>query len=171
MSTIAGRSWNWLQRYGLGVPIVLGIVLVVTLAVFFALGSGFNDPERTEAGNIDDYEIGYPGYWEVERFWVVRTSETDVLVLYDKDPHSGCRSLWYVNQEFMGVKGWFNETCQDHYYDYAGRCFGEGCERGMDRFAHAIDAEGEIRVDLSNLQPGPAYDPSLEPLAPPGSDS
>lgn len=168
--SIIGNTWRWLQRYGLGIPIVLGLFLVVSLAAAFAIAPGFRDPERTDAGHIDDYEIGQPGYYEVERFWVVRTSETDVLVLYDRDPHSGCRSLWYVNREYMGVTGWFNETCQDHYYDYTGRCFGEGCERGMDRFSFKIE-DGNILVDLSSLNPGPEYDPSATPLAPPGSDT
>lgn len=167
MSGLMARGWRWLQRYGLGVPIVLGVVLVVTLAAAFAIAPGFRDPERTEADRLQDYEIGRPGYHEVERFWIVRTSETEALVLYDKDPHTGCRSLWYENEEFMGIRGWFREACENHYYDYTGRCFGDNCEQGMSRFDFRMEEDGQILVDLSSLTPGPQYDPSATPLAPP----
>lgn len=164
---ILDSGWRWLQRYGLGVPIVLGIVMVVTLALFFALGSGFRDPERIDVGKLDDYKIGAPIYFEVDRFWIVRVSEDEVLALYDKDPHTGCQALWYVNEEFMGTKGWFNDPCQDFHYDYAGNCFGEDCKRGLDHFPVTIDDEGRVLMDLSGLEPGVPYDASAAPLVPP----
>jgi nitrite reductase/ring-hydroxylating ferredoxin subunit len=170
MSEMAVGAWRWLQRYGLGVPIVLGIVMVATLAVFFAIGSGFRNPERIEAGVIDDYEIGAPIYYELDRIWVVRVSEDEVLALYDKDPHSNCQALWYVNEEFMGSKGWFKEPCMDFHYDYAGNCFGEGCEQGLNRFPVSVGEGGEVLLDVSDLAVGPAYDPEATPLAPPKAE-
>lgn len=160
-------AWRWLQRYSLGVPIVLGIVMVLTLALFFALGSGFRDPERVDVGGVDDYEIGKPIYFEVDKFWVVRLSDDEFLAMYDKDPHSGCQALWYVNEEFMGTKGWFTEPCLDMHYDYAGNCFGDECRRGLDRFPISIEDDGQILMDISKLAAGPAYDPEATPLVAP----
>lgn len=162
-------GWRWLQRYGLGVPIVLGIVMVVTLVLFFAIGSGFRDPEAIEAGNIEDYDIGDPIYREVDRIWLVRVSEDEMLALYDKDPHSKCQALWYENEEFMGTKGWFNEPCMDFHYDYAGNCFDERCERGLDQFPATIDDDGAVLLDVSKFKAGVTYDPAATPLAPPAS--
>jgi nitrite reductase/ring-hydroxylating ferredoxin subunit len=163
-------GWRWLQKYGLGVPIVLGVVMVVVLVVFFALGSGFRDPERIEAGSLDDYEIGKPIYFEVDRFWIVRVSDEELVALYDKDPHSRCQAFWYVNEEFMGTKGWFNEPCMDFHYDYAGNCFDERCERGLDQFPVSVDEDGTVVMNVSRLRAGVTYEPLATPLVPPGSD-
>lgn len=162
-----GSVWRWLQRYALGIPIVLGIFLAVSLAAAFAVAPGFRDPERTEADYVSDFEIGHPGYFEVDRFWIVRTGEEEVLALYDNDPHTGCRALWWENEEYMGITGWFREACGDHYYDYTGRCFGDNCEHSLRRFEVTIGEDGRILVDLSDLRDGPEHDPDATPLVPP----
>lgn len=167
---LVGSGWRWLQRYGLGVPIVLGIVMVVTLVLFFAIGSGFRDPEGIEAGNVDEYVIGEPIYREVDRIWLVRVSEDEMLALYDKDPHSKCQALWYENEEYMGTEGWFNEPCMNFHYDYAGNCFDERCERGLDQFPVRIDDDGTVLMDVSRFKAGPTYDPAATPLVAPTSD-
>ncbi len=167
MRSLPGRVWGWLERYGLGIPILLGLVLVGGLALAFAIGSGFRDPDAIEAGNIDEYEEGLPRYFEIDRFWIVRLEGDEVLALYDKNPQSKCRTLWFINDEFMDTSGWFNDRCQNHFYDYTGRCFDAECTRGLDRFDVDVKDDGEIFVDLSRLNLGPDYDPDDVPLLPP----
>ena len=167
--SMPGRIWGWLQRYSLGIPILLGFVLAGGVALAFLIGGGFRDPAAIEADSVDDYEVGLPKYFEIDRFWIVRLEGDEILALYDKNPQSQCRTLWFINEEFMGTTGWFNEPCQDHLYDYTGRCFDSECTRGLDRFEVEVTEEGAIFVDLSRLNPGPEYNPDDVPLVPPQS--
>ncbi len=88
MRALPGRVWGWLMRYSLGVPILLGLVLVGGLALLFALGGGFRDPDAIAADSFDDYEVGLPKYFEIDRFWIVRLEGDEILALYDKNPQS-----------------------------------------------------------------------------------
>lgn len=169
MRSMLGRTWGWLERYGIGVPVLLGLVLAGGVALAFALGSGFRDPDAIPAGNIEEYEVGLPKYFEIDRFWIVRLEGDEILSLYDRNPQSKCRTLWFINDEFMGTNGWFNDRCQNLFYDYTGRCFDAACTQGLNRFDVNVDDEGEIFVDLSRLNLGPEYDPDDVPLLPPQS--
>ncbi len=149
---------------GLLIPLTAGIFLVGLIALSFTREPW--QPDRlVTANSVGDYTVGEPVYFEDERLWVVRTPDDRMIALYDVDPLSSCQTPWWVNEEYMGRKGWFRDACRGSYYDVEGRCFGGPCEIGLSRFDVLLNGT-EVVVNLTELKPGPERDDSLTPVNP-----
>jgi hypothetical protein len=162
---ILAAGWSAAWRYGLAVPIILGLVLVAGIAVSL-LSDGYKAPTLARAGFVSDFEPGAPELEETEGVWVVRLPETDeMLALSETDPLSNCTIGWRPDYHYLGRYGWFVDACRGSVYDLAGRCFGGPCVRGMSRFGVMLQAS-EVIVELTKLEAGPPRDEEAEPITP-----
>jgi hypothetical protein len=163
MQRIAERS-RWVIGV-LAVPLILGGVLAMAVAMALLTGSGaYEPPQLVSAGSLLNYKPGVPFYVYEERVWVVRLPETDeMLALYDVDPLSNCAVPYRPDYTYLGRSGWFRDACRGSTYDLAGRCFGGPCEQGLSRFRVFLQVT-EVIVDLKDLRAGPPRDTSLTPI-------
>ncbi len=171
MSIVAERigrlfrpGWRRLWAFGLGVPIIAGIVLVLLVLMSFTR-SPYQAPKLVSAGLVEQYKRGAPVYFEQERVWVVRLPDDRMIALYDVNPESSCSTPWRSQYEFMGKTGWFHEACRGSSYDLEGRCFGGPCTVAMSHFGVLLQ-NTEVIVDLSDLKAGPPRDDNAVPLTP-----
>lgn len=160
-----GQKLRWLWGVGLGLPIMLGGVLVVGILISLFTGNHYKPPERLDVGLETNYVVNAPKYFETERIWIVRLDETNFEALYDRDPHSNCTVPWTPGLEFMGKRGWFHDACQGSLYDLLGRCYNGPCEVGLERFPAVVE-NGRVFAKLQELSRGPARDLSATPLNP-----
>jgi hypothetical protein len=156
---------RWL--FGVGVPLLLGLILASTVAISWLTGSGFEPPAKLEAGRIADYPLAEPKLFEEHDVWVVHLSPVDFVALYDRGLESGCPLQWRREFAFMERAGWFVDACTGSAYDLTGRCFSDGCSgRPLDRFALTL-AGGNVSVDLRAVRRGLPADLNTEPVNPP----
>jgi cytochrome b6-f complex iron-sulfur subunit len=76
--------------------------------------------------------------------------ENGVVALYQKCPHLGCR----VPQ--CNSSQWFECPCHGSQYNRAGEKKGGPAPRGMDHFAIAVSASGDVVIDTSTVFTGAA---------------
>ena len=81
------------------------------------------------------------------RFWLVAGATGELRALYQKCPHLGCRI------PFCQQSGWFECPCHSSIYDDVGEYVSGPAPRSMDHFP-VNEANGVVRVDTGNLQPG-----------------
>lgn len=150
------RPWNalrWLWAMGLGLPLLLGLVLLIGIAISF-LTPRRDTSELIQVGPFDRFQVASPVLFEEEGIWIVRRENDEILALYDRDPVSSCRVFWRPSFEFMGRAGWFQDSCLGSIYDVEGHCVEGPCRRGLDRFDVFRQAASVI-VNLADLEPGP----------------
>ena len=157
-----GSGIRWLWAMGLGVPLLLGVVLVALVLMSLSRGV-YTPPTLFEVGMVTDFEPGMPRYFENERIWVVRLPSDGFLALYDVDPTSRCSVPWRPRFEFQGQAGWFHDACRGSVYDLRGQCFDGPCTRGLDRFG-VLRQANEVIVDLTSVEEGAAVDPRATPV-------
>ena len=96
-------------------------------------------------GSPNDYAIGVDTKWQQQyRIWVTRTSDR-LFVIYARCTHLGCTPDWKASENK------FKCPCHGSGYDSEGINFEGPAPRPMDRAKVAIDAEGQIVVDVGTL--------------------
>ncbi len=158
------------RRSGFGryVLVAACIALVAVAAVLVAVR---RDPPAPAApslpagfvdlGSIDDLAPGEVRWFEQHRLFLVRT-ETEILALSQKSPHSGCRLVTRdeMDIEFFGSGAWFADPCHGSAFLLDGTRVGGPSSRGMYRYG-VETASGRIIADLRLVIPGPSVDPGL----------
>ncbi|HEY4426416.1 MAG TPA: Rieske 2Fe-2S domain-containing protein [Pyrinomonadaceae bacterium] len=92
-----------------------------------------------------DYAIGVDTKWQQQyRIWVTRTSDR-LFVIYARCTHLGCTPDWKASENK------FKCPCHGSGYDSEGVNFEGPAPRPMDRAKVALDAEGQIVVDVGTL--------------------
>ena len=100
-------------------------------------------------GSPADYAIGVDTKWQQQyRIWVTRTSDR-LFVIYARCTHLGCTPDWKAS-EYK-----FKCPCHGSGYDSEGVNFEGPAPRPMDRAKVALDAEGQIVVDVGTLYEWP----------------
>jgi nitrite reductase/ring-hydroxylating ferredoxin subunit len=160
-----GRGWRWLNRFGLAVPLIIGLVLVVIVAIT-AISPRYHTPGKVDAGSPDQYAIGEPHYFEEQRFWLVHLPSDEFVALYDRDPATGCSLPWGSGYEFMGKTGWFRDACSGSIYDLTGACFGGPCNVGLNRLNVTL-VDDELIVDPRDGPHGAFKSDNGDPVNPP----
>ena len=164
--SVAVRGIRWVWAMGLGVPILLGLVLVGLALMAVYTDPGYRAPKEINAGSLAAFPASAPKFYEDQRFWLVKLPSGEAIALYDRDPISGCTVPWNPNLEFMGRKGWFHDACSPSLYDLQGACFDGPCEIGLNRLRTEI-VDGEIVVYLREAgDHGPLRSDNGEPLTP-----
>jgi len=96
-----------------------------------------------------DYAIGVDTKWQQQyRIWVTRTSDR-LFVIYARCTHLGCTPDWKASENK------FKCPCHGSGYDSEGVNFEGPAPRPMDRAKVALDAEGQIVVDVGTLYEWP----------------
>ena len=96
-------------------------------------------------GSPNDYAIGVDTKWQQQyRIWVTRTSDR-LFVIYARCTHLGCTPDWKASENK------FKCPCHGSGYDSEGINFEGPAPRPMDRAKVALDAEGQIVVDVGTL--------------------
>jgi cytochrome b6-f complex iron-sulfur subunit len=110
------------------------------------------------AGPVSDYaKDGALQYFREGRFYVT-SSEGQLVALYQKCPHLGCRV-----QSAAGGAG-FRCPCHGSTYNIRGEYLGGPAPRGMDRFRLRVQGD-EVQVDTSEVIEGPPRGVSTVPAA------
>jgi nitrite reductase/ring-hydroxylating ferredoxin subunit len=162
---LARLPWPW--RFGLGVPLLLGLVLAIGVAVSWLTGSGYEPPEEFEAGAVTDYAIAEPKLFEDDDVWLVRLPQDGFVALYDRGLESGCPLQWRRDFSFLKRMGWFVDACNGAAYDLTGRCFSDPCRSALlDRFAVNVEG-GNVTVQLRLPERDLPADANATPLNPP----
>jgi hypothetical protein len=167
-----GRGWRWLNRFGLLVPLIIGAVLAVLVAITL-ISPRYHSPSEVNAGSPDDYAVGEPAAFKEQSFWLVRlpAGQTtlpgeDFVALYDRDPVTGCALSWGKTHEFMGLTGWFRDACSGSTYDLTGACFDGPCGIGLNRLNVEL-VDGELIIDPNDGPRGALKTENGDPVNPP----
>jgi cytochrome b6-f complex iron-sulfur subunit len=100
-------------------------------------------------GAPGDYALGVDTKWQQQyRIWVTRTSDR-LFVIYARCTHLGCTPDWKASENK------FKCPCHGSGYDSEGINFEGPAPRPMDRAKVALDAEGQIVVDVGSLYEWP----------------
>ncbi len=77
--------------------------------------------------------------------------KTNIRTLYQRCTHLGCKP------NFCGRNYWFECPCHGSRFDRLGEKVAKlrPAPRGLDRFAHSVDADGVITIDTGKLTLGP----------------
>ena len=103
------------------------------------------------------FKIGFPGdysmgvdtkYQQQYRIWVDKTSDR-LFVVYARCTHLGCTPDWKASENK------FKCPCHGSGYDSEAINFEGPAPRPMDRAYVELDAEGQIKVDVSKLYKWP----------------
>lgn len=116
---------------------------------FFLPRSIFEPSSVFRIGSPADYALGVDTKWQQQyRIWVTRTSDR-LFVIYARCTHLGCTPDWKASENK------FKCPCHGSGYDSEGINFEGPAPRPMDRAKVELDAEGQIRVDISTLYEQP----------------
>ena len=100
-------------------------------------------------GSPNDYALGVDTKWQQQyRIWVTRTSDR-LFVIYARCTHLCCTPDWKASENK------FKCPCHGSGYDSEGINFEGPAPRPMDRAKVALDAEGQIVVDIGTLYEWP----------------
>jgi cytochrome b6-f complex iron-sulfur subunit len=183
---VEGISRRTLLRrsLGLGVALVLAEGAAGSIAFLWTVAGGGNPKVRV--GTLDDLVLsnpgipireGFPVYLAAAKAFAVVVDPKigrftpgiddhgegllNVRVLSQRCPHLGCRPNPCLEDY------WFHCPCHQSRYDRLGiKPGGVGfgpAERGMDRFAVEVDAEGVLTIDTSRVFLGPLPIPLGQP--------
>jgi len=121
---------------------------------FFLPRSIFEPSSVFRIGSPNDYALGVDTKWQQQyRIWVTRTSDR-LFVIFARCTHLGCTPDWKASENK------FKCPCHGSGYDSEGINFEGPAPRPMDRAKVELDAEGQIKVDVSKLyeQPKGGFD-------------
>lgn len=112
----------------------------------FFLPRSITEPSSTfKIGFPGDYSLGVDTkYQQQYRIWVDKTSDR-LFVVYARCTHLGCTPDWKASENK------FKCPCHGSGYDSEAINFEGPAPRPMDRAYVELDAEGQIRVDVSKL--------------------
>jgi nitrite reductase/ring-hydroxylating ferredoxin subunit len=183
---VEGISRRTLLRRSLGLGVALWLAEVTTGSIAFLWNAVGGANLLVRAGTLDELaglnpllpvREGFPVYVQAARAFVVVLDPgvgrfrpgvdqqgeglLNVRALSQVCPHLGCRPNPCI-EDF-----WFHCPCHQSRYDRlgikpAGSGFGPA-ERGMDRFAVEVDADGVLTIDTSRVFLGPLPIPLGQP--------
>jgi nitrite reductase/ring-hydroxylating ferredoxin subunit len=194
---VEGISRRTLLRRSIGVGVALWLAEVGTGSIAFLWNAVGGGSPKVRVGTLDDiasfdanlpFRSGFPMYVQPARAFVVLVDPRQQRFTPGQDPngegilnvrarsqvcpHLGCRPNPCI-EDF-----WFHCPCHQSRYDRLGikpkgSNFGPA-ERGMDRFAVEVDADGVLTIDTGHRALGPlpitlGQPGVIAPLAPPGS--
>jgi nitrite reductase/ring-hydroxylating ferredoxin subunit len=175
---VEGMSRRTLLRRSLGLGVGLWLTEVAVGSLSFIWSAGGRTSARVRAGTYDDlvtlnsslpFKDGFPVYFAAARSFIVVVDPSvraflpgvdengegnlNVRALSQVCPHLGCRPNPCVEDY------WFHCPCHQSRYDRlgikpAGTAYGPA-ERGMDRFAVEVDANGVLTIDTTQISLGP----------------
>lgn len=177
---VQGISRRTLLRRSIGVGFALWVTEVAAGSIGFLWNVVGGQRSRVRVGSIEQvasiapalpfYE-GFPMYVQSARAFIVLVDPAsrtflpgidekgegtlNVRALSQVCPHLGCRPNPCIEDY------WFHCPCHQSRYDRLGiKPTGDGgfygpAERGMDRFAVEVDADGVLTIDTSRLNLGP----------------
>lgn len=183
---IEGISRRTLLRRSLGLGVALWLTEVGVGSISFLWNAVGGATAAVRAGTLDElaalnpllpFREGFPIYVQPARAFVVLVDPAlgrfvsgvdaqgagtlNVRALSQVCPHLGCRPNPCIEDY------WFHCPCHQSRYDRlgikpAGSGFGPA-ERGMDRFALEVDANGVLTIDTSRVFLGPLPVPLGQP--------
>jgi cytochrome b6-f complex iron-sulfur subunit len=116
---------------------------------FFLPRAIFEPASVFRIGPPSDYALGVDTKWQQQyRIWVTKTSDR-LFVIYARCTHLGCTPDWKASENK------FKCPCHGSGYDSEGINFEGPAPRPMDRAKVELDAEGQVRVDISKLYQWP----------------
>jgi cytochrome b6-f complex iron-sulfur subunit len=126
------------------------LITFFLMFVRFFLPRSILEPSSTfRIGSPNDYAIGVDTKWQQQyRIWVTKTSDR-LFVIYARCTHLGCTPDWKASENK------FKCPCHGSGYDSEGINFEGPAPRPMDRAKVALDAEGQIVVDVGTLYDWP----------------
>jgi nitrite reductase/ring-hydroxylating ferredoxin subunit len=175
---VEGISRRTLLRRSLGLGMALWLAEVTAGSISFLWSAVGADRARVRVGTLEDvaamaagipFRDGFPLYLQAARSFVVIVNPAvarfipgidekgdgtlNVRVLSQVCPHLGCRPNPCLEDY------WFHCPCHQSRYDRlgikpAGTNYGPA-ERGMDRFAVEVDADGVLTIDTTHVTLGP----------------
>ncbi|HEY8239085.1 MAG TPA: Rieske 2Fe-2S domain-containing protein [Candidatus Limnocylindrales bacterium] len=177
---VAGISRRTLLRRSLGLGVGLWLTEVGVGSISFLWNAVGGGQAKVRVGTIEQvagiapnlpFYAGFPMYLQAARSFVVLVDPSvrrflpgvdekgagslNVRALSQVCPHLGCRPNPCI-EDF-----WFHCPCHQSRYDRLGiKPTGKGgfygpAERGMDRFAVEVDADGVLTIDTSHVTLGP----------------
>lgn len=177
---VEGMSRRTLLRRSLGLGVALWLTEVGAGSIGFLWNAVGGQRAQVRAGTIEEiaglapglpFLEGFPVFVQAARSFVVLVDPADrrfipgvddkgagtlnVRALSQVCPHLGCRPNPCI-EDF-----WFHCPCHQSRYDRlgikpaGGDDFFGPAERGMDRFAVEVDAEGVLTIDTGKLSLGP----------------
>ena len=84
-----GRGWRWLNRFGLLMPLAIGVALVVPVTITLPSPRYHSQP-AVNAGSPPDYAVGEPVHFKEQRFWLVRLPGAGFGALCARAPATAC---------------------------------------------------------------------------------
>ncbi len=164
----------WLQpyyqrlRFVVGVSALFGALVVSVAAVAFFASfiwpSGVAPDTRFYAGQIEDFEVDQPVYFEQQQMFLVRRPDGTFLALYAINPHNlpnecplqwDTSRVWTDRETGARLDGVFYAPCHGEQFDITGRRLFGPSPRDLDRFPVIIDGDSVIvRASLHDLIKG-----------------
>lgn len=115
------------------------------------LATSFEDPDPPAIGSETPGVVTQPVSAIISPvpIFIVHDASVDLLALYNRDPHLGCRVEW------VEARQRFENPCHGEIYSLTGDCTFGPCPRGLDRFKIVVTEEGELYVDVGEFHTGP----------------
>ena len=137
---------NKMRRRIVWATVAGSLITFFLMFVRFFLPRSILEPSSTfRIGPPADYALGVDTKWQQQyRIWVTRTSDR-LFVIYARCTHLGCTPDWKASENK------FKCPCHGSGYDSEGINFEGPAPRPMDRAKVALDAEGQIVVDVGTL--------------------
>jgi len=141
---------NKMRRRIVWATVAGSLITFFLMFVRFFLPRSILEPSSTfRIGSPADYALGVDTKWQQQyRIWVTRTSDR-LFVIYARCTHLGCTPDWKASENK------FKCPCHGSGYDSEGINFEGPAPRPMDRAKVALDAEGQIVVDVGTLYEWP----------------
>ena len=146
---------NKMRRRIVWASIAAALTTFFLMFVRFFLPRSILEPSSIfRIGAPADYALGVDTKWQQQyRIWVTRTSDR-LFVIYARCTHLGCTPDWKASENK------FKCPCHGSGYDSEGINFEGPAPRPMDRAKVALDAEGQIVVDVGTLFEWPKGEPT-----------
>ena len=137
---------NKMRRRIVWATVAGALITFFLMFVRFFLPRSILEPSSVfRIGSPNDYALGVDTKWQQQyRIWVTRTSDR-LFVIYARCTHLGCTPDWKASENK------FKCPCHGSGYDSEGVNFEGPAPRPMDRAKVALDAEGQIVVDIGTL--------------------
>jgi len=146
VETTSDPPVNKMRRRIVWATVAAALTTFFLMFVRFFLPRSILEPSSVfRIGPPGDYALGVDTKWQQQyRIWVTRTSDR-LFVIYARCTHLGCTPDWKASENK------FKCPCHGSGYDSEGINFEGPAPRPMDRAKVALDAEGQVVVDVGKL--------------------
>jgi cytochrome b6-f complex iron-sulfur subunit len=146
VETTSDPPVNKMRRRIVWATVAAALTTFFLMFVRFFLPRSILEPSSVfRIGPPGDYALGVDTKWQQQyRVWVTRTSDR-LFVIYARCTHLGCTPDWKASENK------FKCPCHGSGYDSEGINFEGPAPRPMDRAKVALDAEGQVVVDVGKL--------------------